>query len=85
MSEILEQGCRQPLRENVGELLCGRYLCDTDFTDGHLLPNKVNVQFNMLHSFMVDWVFLHVDRRYVVAEHQHCLYDLATKLAKKVE
>jgi hypothetical protein len=80
----LNKGRRQHLRENVGELLRGRYMCDTDFTDGHLLPNNVNVQFNMLRSFVVDWVLRHVDRRYVVAEHQRGLYDLAAELAKKV-
>ena len=83
-AEILEQRRRQPLGEDIGELLCTRDLEDAELTDGHFLTDKVDIQLDVLSPSVMNGIASHVDAGDVVAICDSRLGHGTMELAKKL-
>ena len=82
--EVEEQRRRQALREHICELLCAGNVQNSKLANGYLLADKMNVQFYMLGSSVMDGIPGHVDGRNVVAERHGCAGNLAQEFAEEM-
>ena len=57
---------------------------NTNMAKGHLFPNKMNIQLNILGPTMMYWVSGEVDRRDVVAVDDHGTVNRARELLKQL-
>jgi hypothetical protein len=55
---------------------------DTDITDGHAFPHKVEVDLDMLHALVLNGVGGEVDGTNVVAVDEGALYQQSVELLK---
>jgi hypothetical protein len=74
-SKFLERCSGQALRHHVRELLCSRYMKNTELAERDLFPNKVDVELDVLSPTMMHRVRRHVDGGDVVAEDNRGLGD----------
>jgi len=64
----LEQGCRQQLSENISNLIFCLHMSCLDFSILNFLTNSMAIQFNVLGSFMINWVGCNVECYLVVTK-----------------
>jgi hypothetical protein len=64
----LEQGCRQQLNENISNLIFCLHMSCLDFFILNFLTNSMAIQFNVLGSFMINWVGFNVEGCLVVTK-----------------
>jgi hypothetical protein len=64
----LEQGCRQWLGENVNYLELCLYMGYLDFAILNFLTNGVAIQFDVLGSFIVNWIGCNIKCSFVVTK-----------------
>jgi len=55
-SKLLKHGGGEALGEDVGVLGCRRDMKDPYLAEGNPLPNKVEINLNVLRALMLDWV-----------------------------
>ena len=77
--ESLKGGGRQPLSHDVGELQCGWHVQHTELSKGHLLTNKVDVEFDVLGPAVVYWVLSKIDSRHIVTVDNGSFVDAGVK------
>jgi hypothetical protein len=70
------------LCEDVCELGYCRYVQDTDITDGHTFPHKVEVDLDMLRALVLNGVGGEVDGVDVIAVDKGALRQQSMKLLK---
>jgi hypothetical protein len=80
--KLRKQRSRQTLCEDVHELGCHRYVQDTNITDGHAFPHKVEVDLDMLRALVLNGVGGEVDGADVVAVDDGALRQRSMKLLK---
>ena len=68
-SKLGEDWQGQSLGEDVGILRAGWHMQDSNFAKGHTIPNKMQVNLNMLGSLMLDRIACKVGGTDVVAIH----------------
>jgi len=64
----LEQGYRQWLGENFSYLELGLHMSCLDFAILNFLTNGVAIQFDVLGSFMVNWIGYNIECNFVVTK-----------------
>ena len=82
--KIREDGRRQPLGHDVGELLRGGNMKNPNVAERNFLSYKMDVKFDVFRPAMMHWVGGHVDRGHVVAVHQRGAADRAVQLREKL-
>jgi hypothetical protein len=60
-SKFSKECCREPFSHDVGELVRGGHMENSNLTKGHLFADEVNVDLDVLRSLVVDGVGRHVD------------------------
>ena len=83
-TEILKQGGRKALCEDIRELTITWNLQHPKLAERHFFTDKVNVQFDVLGTSVVDGVARHVYTGDIVAVCNRGLGDIAVELAKKL-
>ena len=82
--EVLEHRRQKSLGHDVRQLLSRRNVMNADVAECHFLPNKVNVELNMLGVPMVNWILRHVHSRDVVAVDDRRRVNRDMKFAKEM-
>jgi hypothetical protein len=73
---------RQTLHEDARELGCHRHVQDTDITNGHTFPHKVEVDLDMLHVLVLNGVGGEVHDVDVVIIDESALHRWSMELLK---
>jgi hypothetical protein len=80
--KLQEQRSRHTLREDVRELGCHRHVQDTDITDVHVFPHKMEVDLDMFRVLVLNKVGEKVDDTDVVAVEKCALCQRSVELLK---
>ncbi|KAJ9561780.1 hypothetical protein OSB04_006940 [Centaurea solstitialis] len=67
------------LCKDVGNLVAGWNVEDTDMATGHLFPKKMNVQLDMFRALMLNRIAREIGRANIVTIHQGCFLDWTMK------
>ena len=65
-SKLLKHRGREALGEDVDVLRCRRDMKNPNMAEGDSLPNKMEINLNMLRTLMLDWVGGEVDNTNVI-------------------
>ena len=79
-TEVLEECRRQTLCKDVRKLSGAGNLENAKLTDRHLLPNEVDVDFDVFRAPVMDWIARHVHAGDVVAVGYGSLGSVAVEL-----
>ena len=82
--EFREQRRREALCHDIRILMCRGHMKNPDLAKRHLLSNKVDVDFDVLGSPMLDGVGCHVDGPDIVTENHGSSSQWVVKLAKEL-
>jgi hypothetical protein len=83
-SELREYWRGKPFAEDVYILGGSGHMENADITESHPIQNKVQININVLGSMILDEVWRHVDRTYVVTVNQRGTTQWVTKLGQKL-
>ena len=75
--ELLERRSRQSFCHDIGELLIGGHMENSDTTKCDVLPDEVNVELNMLRPSVMDRVGSEIHRGDVVTVNKRRLGNCA--------
>jgi hypothetical protein len=75
-----KQRSRHALHEYVRELGCHRYMQDSDITNGHVFPYKVEVNLDMLRALVLNGVDGEADGANIVIVDEVALHQWSMKL-----
>jgi hypothetical protein len=78
--KLREQRSRQTIREDVLKLGCHQHVQDTDITNGHVFPHKVEVNLDMFYALVLNGVGGEVDGVDVVAVDEGALRQWSMEL-----
>ena len=81
-SKLLKYRCWETLGEDIGVLGCHGDMENSNMTEGDTLPNKVEINLNVLRALMLDRIGGEVDSTDVVAINQGGTTKMVAKLDK---
>ena len=81
-SKLLKYKCWETLGEDVGVLGCHGDMENPNLTEGNTLPNKVEINLNVLRALMLDRIGGEVDSIDVVAINRGGTTKMVVKLGK---
>ena len=82
--KVEEQRRWETLGEDVCNLARAGNMSDAEFPNDDLLPDKVNIKFNVLCTSVMNWVPRHVHGRDVVAVGHCCRGNFAEELFEQM-
>ena len=81
-SKLLKHGGGEALGEDVGVLGCRGDMGNPNLTEGDTLPNKAEINLNVLRELMLDRIGGEVDSTDVVVINQGGMAKMVAKLGK---